>query len=121
MDGNLLQKRILLLPQVIQNLIGEYNVEHRKLTQHLHEEYFRIIYKNCRICNSPFQKDLFCCVDYFINKYFINKTYGLNWYWCSENCLNEDKNFYIKQKYIELVNDYICNKTLLLERIPIEL
>ena len=111
MNVNLLQKRILLLPQVIQDLIGEYNVEHRKQIKQLQDEYFRIIYKNCVICNSNVLKDYFWSVDYF-----IYKTYRVNCLWCSDTCLNTEKNEDLKHKYFTSVDNYLYNKTIQLPR-----
>jgi len=103
---NLLQK-IKLLPQVIQDLISEYNVEHRKLIKQLNEEYFTIIYKKCAICDSLSSKDIFWSIDYF-----IYKKCDLKCFWCSELCFNNDKNETLKQNYVKSVNDYLSTKTI---------
>ena len=104
------------LPQVLQDLIGEYNVHHRKQIQRINEEYFNIIYKNCVICNSALSKEIFCSVDYF-----INITYNLQCNWCSEDCFTSDTNEKYKQYYLRKVYDYLLNKTIQLPRQPLEL
>uniref|UniRef100_A0A6C0EQY9 Uncharacterized protein n=1 Tax=viral metagenome TaxID=1070528 RepID=A0A6C0EQY9_9ZZZZ len=116
MDVNLLQKRILSLPQVIQDLIYEYNVEHRKQIKQLQDEYFRIIYKNCLICNSSISKGCFWSVDYF-----IYKTYRVNCLWCSEICLNKEKNEVLKHNYLTSVDNYLYNNTIQLPRQHLEI
>lgn len=108
--------RLKSLPQVLQDLIGEYNVHHRKQIQRINEEYFNIIYKNCVICKLSFSKDKFCSVDYF-----INIKYNLQCHWCSENCFTNDKNEQMKKLYFDNLNEYLLNKTIQLPRQQLEL
>ena len=58
MDTNLL-RRITSLPQVIQDIISEFNVEHRKYVSKLNKEYLSIIDKKCTNCNIFCVKDVF--------------------------------------------------------------
>lgn len=102
-----LYNRIKLLPQVIQDLISEYNVDHRKQMQRLHKEYFAVIYYNCKMCTSPFPKDRFCSIDYF-----INSTCKIKCYWCSPDCFEDDTNEELKTAYITSVDEYLFTKTL---------
>jgi hypothetical protein len=111
-----LYKRIKLLPQVLQDLIGEYNVEHRKQIKNLNKEYYSIIYLNCLNCNYLYNSDIFCSVDYFI---YIK--YKFNYYWCSVNCYNNYKGKDLKNKYEESIKDYILNITLQTNRHNLEL
>jgi len=111
-----LYSRLKNLPQVLQDLIGEYNVHHRKQIERINEEYFNIIYKNCAICKSSFSKDIFCSVDYF-----INITYNLQRNWCSKDCFMNDTNEEYKQVYLRQLNDYLSNKTTQLPRQQLEL
>ena len=106
MDTNLL-RYIMSLPQVIQDLIGEFNVEHRKYTNKLNQEYMLIVDKKCKICNNCSSKDNFWSIDYFI----INQSKNIN-YWCSEICYNRETNELIKQKYIETIEEYLRNKSI---------
>ena len=116
MDNTKLYSQIIRLPQVLQDLIGEYNVHHRKQIERINEEYFSIIYKNCKICNSSFTKEIFCSVDYF-----INITYNLECYWCSDICFTNDKNEKSKKLYLDNLNDYLLNKTFQFPRNHLEL
>ena len=114
--NNELCKRIKLLPQVLQDLINEYNVEHRKQIKELNKEYFSIIYLNCMNCNYLYNSDIFYSIDYF-----IYKKYKLNCYWCTESCYNNYKNKDLKNKYEKSIKDYLLNITLQIDRYYIEL
>jgi len=105
MKTNLL-RRITELPQVIQDIISEFNVEHRKYTRKLNKEYFTIISKKCVNCNIFCSKDVFWSIDYF-----IYKKYNMNSYWCSDICYNTENNEILKEKYIESIEDYLHNKS----------
>ena len=108
-------RRIQLLPQVIQDLIAEYNVDHRKYTKKINEEYLSIIYNPCMTCNRMFSKDLFCSVDYF-----INIRYKLKCYWCNEVCFNQDENHLLKARYLSAIDDYLYMITIQLPRQHLE-
>jgi hypothetical protein len=101
-DNNLC-KRIKLLPQELQNMIGEYNVEHREKLKTVNKEYFNIIYNKCMICDLYFSKDSFYSVDYFIN--YKNK---MKYCWCSKECYNKEK-ILIKNNYEIKINYYLKN------------
>ena len=109
-------RRIQLLPQVIQDLIAEYNVDHRKYTKKLNEEYLSIIYNPCIMCNQMFSKDLFCSVDYFINIRFKLKTY-----WCNSGCFDQDENHELKARYLSAIDNYLHTITIQLPRQHLEL
>lgn len=106
MQVTLLQK-IRLLPQVIQDLISEYNVDHRTQMRALEKEYFTVIYKNCIFCSAPPSKELYMPVDYF-----LCKKYNLHCFWCSEDCFYEDVRNDMKQNYLESIHDYMKKHTI---------
>ena len=96
-----IQERISLLPQFIQILILEFNVDHRPLLQKVHQEYLEIIYPLCRVCSAPFDK-MFCSMDYFI----IQK-HKLNCHWCGIDCFERDTDRELKLKCLQAVQDYV--------------
>ena len=96
-----LQKRIALLPQSVQILISEFNVEHRPLFQKIHREYFTLIYPACRICAMPFDKP-FCSIDYFI----IHK-FKLDCHWCGLDCFEKDTDRDLKMRCLMAVKEYV--------------
>lgn len=106
MDNKLLYKRINELPRELQYLISEYNVEHRKQTKEVLNQYFNIIYNPCRICNISVSKDIFWSVDYF-----INSKYNIKFHYCSNKCylLEEEEN---QKEYVEIINNYILHKSI---------
>ena len=87
---------------MIQDLIGEYNVEHRKQIKRVNEEYLKIIYTRCIICDLKFPKDIFCSGDFF-----INKKSNLTYYYCSTECLAMETNDKYKNKYITSIEHYL--------------
>jgi hypothetical protein len=101
------QERIQSLPTEIQILIGEYNLQHRKQTQQVKQEYFRMIYSVCRSCHAPFDKE-FCPIDYF-----IIRKYALTCHWCSIDCFTQDEDNEEKLKCLTAIQDYTQNKSLL--------
>ena len=101
--NNKLKERIKLLPQVLQDYISEYNVEHRKQMKVVIEEFFSIIYPNCIFCNLDFEKNIFWSIDYF-----INLKYNLKYYWCNNHCFDNFKNDTIKNK-CENINSKLEN------------
>ena len=98
-----IQERILLLPQSIQILISEFNVEHRPRLRKIHQEYLTLIYPLCRICSAPFDK-MFCTIDYFI----IHK-FNLNCHWCGLECFEKETDRDLKIKCLTAVKDYISD------------
>ena len=95
-----LKERIQLLPTELQILINEYNVEHRKYTQQIKEEYFSMIYSFCRTCNAIFDKE-FCPIDYF-----IIRKYHLTCHWCSMDCFHLDTDHDVKINCLMAVDEY---------------
>lgn len=106
MNNKLLYKRINELPRELQYLISEFNVEHRKQTKEVLDQYFNIIYNSCCICNTLLSKDIFWSVDYF-----INSKYNINFHYCSNKCylIEEEKN---QKEYMEIINNYILHKSI---------
>jgi len=106
MDNKLLYKRINELPRELQYLISEFNVEHRKQTKKVLNQYFNIIYNPCCICNISVPKDIFWSVDYF-----INLRYNTKFHYCSNECylLEDEEN---QKKYVEIINNYILHKSI---------
>jgi len=117
MKSNQILERIKQLPQVIQDLIWEYNVEeHRNHLEKLQKEYFGIIYKKCRECNYISKNHDFWSIDYF-----IDIKYNLTCFWCSDTCFNRDKNEEVKDKYKSSVDHYLSNVTLQLPKQNLQL
>ena len=101
-----LYKRIKLLPQVLQDLIGEYNADHRAQTKRIQHEYFAMIYQSCKICTRLFTADLYCSVDYFMYRKY--KT----GYWCSDDCLDAEPDIFEKMRYLASIDDWLTNHTI---------
>lgn len=99
-----MEKRIQLLPKVLQDLISEYNVHHRKNMRTVLQEYLNMIYTPCRMCQAPFDAE-FCPIDYFI----IHK-FNLYCHWCSVDCFHEDQDAELKLKCLTVVDDYVKKK-----------
>ena len=99
-----LSERIQLLPPEVQILIGEYNPEHRILTQRIKKEYFTMIYTLCRICSAPFDEE-FRPIDYF-----IIRKYELTSHWCSIDCFHLDEDKEEKIKCLTAFKDYFQEK-----------
>ena len=99
-----LYRLIRKLPQEIQDLIGEFNPEHREQMKIIQKDFFGIIYKPCKICSQPYPKEIFYSVDYF-----ISHKYELQHYWCSDYCFDKDKEDDTKYKYLTSVKDYLLN------------
>lgn len=89
------------LPKEIQNIIFEYNVEHRKHMKEIFNEYFKIIYNNCKICNKSIVYDTFYYVDYF-----IYKKYNISYHWCSGYCFYSDIDRNLKDNYKKKLQTY---------------
>ena len=108
-----LEQRLKSIPQVLQDLVSEYNVEHRVQMKKVFEEYFSVIFTKCINCNSVFDLEIYCSVDYFINQRF-----NMRHHFCSEECFNEnDHELDIKKnEYVTSVNDYLTNITIQLPR-----
>jgi hypothetical protein len=111
-----LQKKINSLPQVLQNLIGEYNVEHRNYTKMLHCEFYDIITIKCCNCNYININEFFYSVDYF-----MNKKYNIRSKWCSDECFQSfgsysENNKMIIEKYTKSVNKYMGEDTIQYEK-----
>jgi hypothetical protein len=100
-----LKERIQLLPTDLQILIGEYNIEHRRQTQQIKQEYFTMIYSFCRVCNSIFDKEI-CPTDYF-----IIRKYKLTCHWCSMDCFQLDTDNEVKIQCLSAIDDYYGRKT----------
>ena len=98
-----LSKRITFLPKEIQNLIGEYNVEHREQTRKICKEFLNIIYIPCKTCKLPYPEDIFYSVDYF-----IHRKYNIRSYWCSDACFNREENENLKNKYTNSIREYLA-------------
>jgi hypothetical protein len=94
--------RIRGLPQEIQDLIGEYNVEHRERMRQLRDEYFGIIFKTCSMCRMYTSHENYCPTDYF-----LYTKYGLNHYWCSKECLDDEPNESLVQNYFGTITKYL--------------
>lgn len=112
--NHLFEKRIKSLPQVLQDLVSEYNVEHRVLMNRVFQEYFSVIYTQCLECGSMFDKEMYYSIDYF-----INKKCNIKFHWCSENCFEQPTDTEcdrIKTEYVTSVNDYLTNITIQLPR-----
>jgi len=107
---NLIQ-RITQLPQVLQDLIGEYNADHREQMNRVCREYFAIIYLPCKICGGPvITPDRFCSVDYFIFRVFRRGHFS--GHWCSEACLEIEENELEKKNYFATIQQWISVDTL---------
>jgi hypothetical protein len=100
-------QRIRILPKELQVCIYEYNVEHRKQTNIINKEYLNIIYNPCRVCKKDFSKDIFCSTDYF-----INKKYNLSYYWCCDNCFDNDIDDISKSDYMVSIEKYFSKDTI---------
>jgi Zn-finger protein len=98
-----LYQQIQRLPQVLQDLIGEYNVNHRSLVRKLRDEYFSIIYQNCRICERPFRPELYCSLDYF-----IYQKHHIRTYWCTQRCFDIESDENAKEKYLRAIEDTLA-------------
>lgn len=96
-----MEQRIQLLPQALQLLISEYNVDHRVQFRKVNQEFMDTVYVPCRICHAPFNRE-FCSVDYFI----IQK-YKLSCHWCDINCFHQDTDADIKLKCLTAVEEYM--------------
>ena len=99
-----LQKRICGLPKELQNVIYEYNPEHRLYTKKLHREFREIIFPPCKVCHTPFKNE-FCGLDYFI--IYKYKIYS---HWCDINCFDKDKDAEVKLKCLKAVDQYMREK-----------
>ena len=103
-----LVERIQCLPKVLQDIIYEYNVEHRIKTRILNNEYMNIMYSHCLFCKKPFPKELFCSTDYF-----VQKKYDLPHGWCSDYCFHNDENRELVKHYIESFQKYFSEDSIL--------
>lgn len=99
-----IQKRIQQLPRVIQDLIGEFNVEHREFTRRLEKELFSIIRQACPCCNTPYTK--WCSIEYFICQKQKQKT-KVNMFWCDSQCFKNDPDLETKTKTAQLIYEYL--------------
>ena len=102
-----LYQQIKRLPQVLQDLIGEYNVDHRSLVRKLRDEYFSMIYLNCRICEKQHTPDMYYSLDYFI---YIK--HHIRTYWCSESCFDIEPDNNAKEKYLRAIDDTVKHSIL---------
>lgn len=99
---NILQ-RIKSLPQVLQDLIWEYNVEkHRDQMKDLCCEYFTAAYLKCAVCNMRITDDIFYSVDYF-----IFRKYKMKQNWCSNLCWDIETDSHKKEVYENCIEEYI--------------
>ena len=98
--------RIRELPQVIRDLIGEYNVDHRALTRKLNTEYFGIIFKTCCVCRLYSSSEYYCPTDYF-----VCAKYGVGHYWCSKDCLDDEPDQSRVQRYLDSIANYLASTT----------
>lgn len=90
------------LPQEVQTLIGEFNVEHREQMRRIFQELRGIIYNPCRTCRLPYPPEIFYSVDYFIaQKYRIRHT------WCCDPCFDRDPDEVLKNHYLTSIKDYL--------------
>jgi len=103
-----IQQRIQALPQELQDLIGEYNAEHRDHTRKLHTEYFAIIYKTCCVCRETATAEYYWSTDYF-----LYTKYGLDNYWCSQECFSAEQDEERIGQYLRVITDYIQRKSVL--------
>lgn len=101
-----LEIRISKLPKVLQDLIGEFNIEHRKNTNKIIQQFNSKIHNSCEFCKIPISIDIFCSCDYF-----INKKCNINNFWCGScyNFLTIEK----QHKYNSDINEYLKNKSIL--------
>ena len=79
---NILKARIQRLPQELQDLIAEYNVEHRTITKRIIEEFNHNIDKKCEVCGNSVSSNFWSC------DYFINLRCNIENFWCGEECYN---------------------------------
>jgi hypothetical protein len=100
-------EKIKCLPKVIQDLINEYNVMHRIKLKKVTDEYFSIIYNNCKYCYKPISKHLYWSADYFISKH-----YNIKHCWCNDICFTNYENLTEKDHYMQSINEYMSKKTL---------
>ena len=100
-------KKIKLLPKELQDLINEFNVDHREQIRFLNTSYFKIIYNNCRICTYSFSSDIYCSTDYF-----IQSKYNLSCYWCCDECFNNEKEVEVRDNYIKCVKKYLLEDSI---------
>ena len=96
------KEKIKELPKYIQDMIYEFNVDHRKNMRHCFREFYGFILNNCLNCSVPFPREYFWSVDYF-----VNRKYKLNCYWCSQNCFNTTDRIEIKLKYLKSLLEYL--------------
>lgn len=96
-----LQESISSLPQAIQILISEFNVDHRVLLRNVHQEYLTIIYPLCRVCDKPFDA-IFCSMDYF-----ILKRYKMDCHWCGLDCFEKESDTELKINCLRSVQEYV--------------
>ena len=99
---DLILKRVKMLPKEIQDIINEFNVDHREQMRIINNQYYSIIYNNCRMCSLSMDRDIFWSVDYF-----IQSKYKLSCYWCSDLCFNKDKDKNTKENYLSCVKNFI--------------
>lgn len=100
-------KKIKLLPKELQDLINEFNVDHREQIRRINSLYFKIIYNNCRICNYPFSSDIYCSTDYF-----IQSKYNLTCYWCCDVCFHSETDLAVKDNYMNCVKKYLLEDSI---------
>ncbi len=93
------------LPLVLQVLIGEFNAHHRGQTKQIHTQFHDTIYQPCRVCESPYYRENFYSVDYFLFRKY--RLYERKCVWCSETCFSRDTDQVLKDYYQTSINQYL--------------
>jgi hypothetical protein len=101
-----LYARIKTLPQVLQDIIAEYNVEHRTHVKQLKDEFFSMIYRPCRFCKE------IPSYEFWSTDYFIFKKYSLSVNWCHQSCFDRDHAEEEKTRYLESIDDFLANHSI---------
>ena len=101
MSTVLLQK-IQGLPKEIQNIIYEYNVDHREQLNKCFKEYFKTIFMDCKICSN----NVINPNNYYYVDYFVNSKCNISSYWCNDFCFFKDTDEKYKEQYKTSVQNY---------------
>lgn len=114
-----IKNRIRHLPKEIQDLISEFNVEHRSYTRKIQKEYFSFLHQKCPYCHKAYDPELVCNTDYF-----ICQKYKVNIFWCGDICFEADPDTTNKNDTKNAIDDYLkkysIQEKIYLEQHPVE-